>query len=303
MPDYPSKNIDFIGDVHADYSKLKKLLSALGYVRKHETYVHPKGRKALFLGDLINVGHNNLKVLNLVQSMCEQGNAFCICGNHEFFLLVLYYSYPGFFTKKAVPATYEMYLPLLKEIQKEKTFEKVIQWLSSIPLAIKTENFSAVHAYWNENNYELLRNASEGNLNAGAIALQYSKNPEIRKAAFETVYGKRMEVPGVTLNNQPVKFRYKWWDVKPGCSYKSIIVNNRHLPVPDYPVPINDIRLLQPTYNNYPVFFGHYWLKTTPFLTHQNFCCLDFGGAKGGKLSSYRFDESANLVDENIIYV
>jgi protein phosphatase len=76
---------DIIGDVHGCYDELVKLLAELGYEVNADTYKarHPKGRQAVFLGDLVDLGPNSGGVLRLVMGMVERGSALCVPGNHE----------------------------------------------------------------------------------------------------------------------------------------------------------------------------------------------------------------------------
>ncbi len=74
---------DIIGDVHGCRYELEKLLKKLGYEKVDETYVHPEGRKAVFLGDVIDRGTENLKTLKLIMKMCEHGSAYMTLGNHD----------------------------------------------------------------------------------------------------------------------------------------------------------------------------------------------------------------------------
>jgi protein phosphatase len=70
---------DIIGDVHGCCDELEELLAKLGYVGGK----HPQGRKAIFVGDLVDRGPRVVDVLRLVQKMVETGNAFCVPGNHD----------------------------------------------------------------------------------------------------------------------------------------------------------------------------------------------------------------------------
>jgi len=76
---------DIIGDVHGCFDELATLLSKLGYemdgprTRAH----HPAGRRALFVGDLVDRGPASSAVLRLVMGMIADGDAVCIPGNHE----------------------------------------------------------------------------------------------------------------------------------------------------------------------------------------------------------------------------
>ncbi|MGV9571155.1 polynucleotide kinase-phosphatase [Streptomyces nigra] len=70
---------DIIGDVHGCASELEALLGKLGYVDG----VHPEGRTAVFVGDLVDRGPDSPGVLRRVMAMVKSGNAMCVPGNHE----------------------------------------------------------------------------------------------------------------------------------------------------------------------------------------------------------------------------
>ncbi|MEV4032762.1 polynucleotide kinase-phosphatase [Streptomyces umbrinus] len=70
---------DIIGDIHGCASELESLLGKLGYADG----VHPEGRTAVFVGDLVDRGPDTPGVLRRVMSMVGSGNALCVPGNHE----------------------------------------------------------------------------------------------------------------------------------------------------------------------------------------------------------------------------
>ena len=74
---------DIIGDVHGCYDELEDLLMQLGYEIAGEKIQTPPGRKAIFLGDLVDRGPDSPRVLELAMRMVEQGVALCIPGNHD----------------------------------------------------------------------------------------------------------------------------------------------------------------------------------------------------------------------------
>ena len=86
---------DIIGDVHGCCDELELLLEKLGYQATSgeqaplggAVFRHPEGRKAVFLGDLVDRGPRNLEVLRLVQGMVAAGSALCVPGNHDAKLL------------------------------------------------------------------------------------------------------------------------------------------------------------------------------------------------------------------------
>ena len=54
---------DIIGDIHGQYGKLEALLGKLGYSHRQGLWTPPDGRMAVFLGDLIDRGPEQLKTL------------------------------------------------------------------------------------------------------------------------------------------------------------------------------------------------------------------------------------------------
>lgn len=98
---------DIIGDIHGCANELESLLCKLGYVKELYTdkahvlqdpqcneseistvwgdctFRHPEGRRAIFLGDLIDRGPSSLGVLRIVRNMVVTHQALCVLGNHD----------------------------------------------------------------------------------------------------------------------------------------------------------------------------------------------------------------------------
>ncbi len=83
---------DVIGDIHGCRDELETLLTRLGYrierdERGRAVGAHTEGRRAVFLGDLVDRGPDTPGVLRLVMGMVAAGDALCVTGNHEAKLL------------------------------------------------------------------------------------------------------------------------------------------------------------------------------------------------------------------------
>jgi protein phosphatase len=79
---------DIIGDVHGCYDELLDLLALLGYADDGQGGMrHPAGRRAVFVGDLVDRGPGVLQVARLVMRMVMAGQAFCAPGNHDIKLM------------------------------------------------------------------------------------------------------------------------------------------------------------------------------------------------------------------------
>lgn len=76
---------DIIGDVHGCYDELCALLTKLGYTVDEAACaaIPPRGRMAVFVGDLCDRGPKNVQVLRLVMGMVQAGMARCVAGNHD----------------------------------------------------------------------------------------------------------------------------------------------------------------------------------------------------------------------------
>ncbi len=83
---------DIIGDVHGCTDELEALLGALGYRltwhhdREGERTVEvvaPKGRRLVFVGDLVDRGPRSPDALRIAMAATEAGIGFAIPGNHD----------------------------------------------------------------------------------------------------------------------------------------------------------------------------------------------------------------------------
>jgi protein phosphatase len=87
---------DIIGDIHGCFDELADLLTKLGYSIERQSdgagsqdysVKPPDGRKAIFLGDLVDRGPKIAEVLRLAMRMVADGTALCVPGNHDIKLL------------------------------------------------------------------------------------------------------------------------------------------------------------------------------------------------------------------------
>lgn len=78
---------DIIGDVHGCREELVQLLTQLGWTiegtREAPEVTPPPGRRAIFLGDLVDRGPDSPGALYLAMHMHQRGLALVIPGNHE----------------------------------------------------------------------------------------------------------------------------------------------------------------------------------------------------------------------------
>jgi protein phosphatase len=78
---------DIIGDVHGCADELETLLGELGYIvawdGKDVTVTPPEGRRAIFVGDLVDRGPRSPDALRIAKHMVDAGTGMAVVGNHD----------------------------------------------------------------------------------------------------------------------------------------------------------------------------------------------------------------------------
>ena len=83
-------NYIMIGDIHGQAKKLEQLLYRLGFAEVAGVYrpAHPGSEfgdtRLVFVGDFIDRGPDNQRVIEIVRRMMAEGQAMAVMGNHEF---------------------------------------------------------------------------------------------------------------------------------------------------------------------------------------------------------------------------
>lgn len=295
---------DFIGDVHGNAKKLLQLIDKLGYVRNDNGWMHHENRQIIILGDFINVGKESKKVLSILHELWEKNIACVLVGNHEYFLALNFLKNGTSVFEKNSKIFFE-YESLFNEFNSDYSeLVKHIEWFASLPLYFETVKFRAVHAYWNNSNISIIRNCNSLKDIFQARKQKLIKKEEVKSIVNETLNGKLIYHYNSWLFKKPQKFRIKWWNelYNKDLSDNIIVHNKTNLKSKKItPKLLPDFKPYQN--NEKPVFIGHYWLQTLPCLLKNNVCCLDFGAAKGGYLTAYRFNGEQKLDARNLVWV
>lgn len=313
------KAIDIIGDIHGYVEPLKCLLDALGYEPLGDVYRHPLGRKALFLGDLIDRGPDNVAVVRIVRKMVENGEAVCLMGNHELNAIHFATEHPTIAGRHLRPRTDRNLGQHLATLSQYHGLEDGgdqladdLEWFKTMPLWIDLPEFRAVHACWSENHIGTLSgylaqgDSSEDFWNATA-----KKGDPLKDAVEVVLKGAEVRLPtGIMFSDKDghvrSEARLAWW-VNDGSW------PDRVLGPPTLKSQLAAVDGSPPTGITYgpdekPIFFGHYWLQHRngrPWIAREpNMVCLDFSVAKpGGLLTAYRWDGEERLKDEKLVSV
>lgn len=81
-----SENYLAIGDIHGRFDLLELLLKKI-----HDAGIYEAGGyKLVFLGDMVDRGPDSFKVVDRIKSLCDNGKAIALRGNHEDMMLDYY---------------------------------------------------------------------------------------------------------------------------------------------------------------------------------------------------------------------
>ena len=301
---------DIIGDIHGYACKLEELLQKLGYSKKGQVYSHPE-RKVLFIGDYIDRGPQIRDTLEIVKAMVDSGSAIALMGNHEYNALCFHFESKdgGHLRKHKIKNIIQHYETLKQFQNKQSEYEEYLYWFKTLPIFFENDNFRAVHACWENNSIEYLRNKLVNiRLTDDLIYESVKKDTRFYSSIDTTLKGIEMNMPeGLFFTDKDgtkrSKIRIKWWEDPTMMTYNSISV----VPIDSLPKEKIDFSNFD-SYNFYsknekPVFFGHYWLDGMPSILKDNVCCLDYSVAKEGKLVAYRYNGESVLDNRNLIYV
>ena len=302
--------IDFIGDIHGYADKLEELLLKLGYTKNNGAYAHPD-RKVLFVGDYIDRGPKIRETLEIVKSMVDSENAIALMGNHEYNALCFHLQETegGHLRKHLIKNIIQHYETLRQFQNRQREYEDYLDWFKTLPLYHETDTFRAVHACWDNNNIDLLRQILVNDrLTDELIYKSVKKGSALNEAIDQTLKGKEMKMPeGLYFTDKDgtrrTEIRIKWWENPSAMTYKTISVEHIES-LPEKPIDVSELKSNDYYQSNdKKIFFGHYWLKGEPYLYRENICCLDYSVAKGGNLVAYRLNGESKLDKSCLIYV
>lgn len=180
----PAGPLDIVGDIHGEYDALRELLDHLGYDQQGR---HPQGRTLVFVGDFCDRGPNSPAVLALAQGLVESGRAAAVLGNHEINLLREdAKDGSGWFFDARVARDHDKYAPFRRPTQEQR--QKIVAFLSSLPIGLERPDLRVVHAAWQEAQIEAARR-----LPLGAVRGEYDRwEQAARQQARETALEERM---------------------------------------------------------------------------------------------------------------
>jgi len=141
---------DLIGDIHGQSEKLEELLQEMGYQLVNGCYQHID-RIVIYLGDFIDRGANQRKVIDIVRPMIEAKKAKAVLGNHELNAIAYHTACPvnaGEFMRPHTSKNFNQHEAFLQDYPDELERLDVINWFKTLPLWLDEGEFRVVHACW-----------------------------------------------------------------------------------------------------------------------------------------------------------
>ncbi|MDO0977761.1 metallophosphoesterase [Mycolicibacterium frederiksbergense] len=313
---------DVIGDVHGCADELEALLAQLGYAVRDGAYRHPD-RTAVFVGDLIDRGPAQLRVLQIVKAMVDAGSARMVLGNHEFNALAYATEWPRGSGKYLRPhddpdnpdaaKNERQHAEFLEQVTGEARAE-YLAWFRTQPLWLDLGGIRVVHACWHEASMAAL---GDDRISTDEQLVRASTKGDPIYEAVETL----LKGPEISLleHRQPPYLdkdghsrgaaRLRWWNetattLADLAEISSTFTTEDHQPYPALP----EVEVMQDFVyeGKVPVFYGHYWRQGSPRHLHDwtdYAACVDFSAVKGGALTAYRWSGETRIDPAHYVWV
>jgi len=313
------KGYDIIGDVHGCAEKLKALLRELGYRPDESGIYRHADRTAVFVGDLIDRGDEQLEVLELVEAMVDAGSARIVMGNHEFNAIAWATAHPdtGEPLRSHSAHNREQHKAFLK-LSEDRQLH-YIEWFTTLPLWLELGGIRVVHACWHRGSMDVVRAATGSNrLSTVEHVVEANRKGSGLYEAVEVL----LKGPEISLVDHDMvaywdheakkpreNARIRWWDhnveTLPRLAELSGVKLENHEDYPAYEPHDVDAKYLDYVYtDDVPLFYGHYWREWEPIHRDDwtaHTACVDFSAVRGGSMVAYRWNGEPEIHWENYI--
>jgi hypothetical protein len=303
---------DIIGDIHGYTQPLEVLLAKLGYQEQSGVYQHPQGNKVCFLGDFIDRGPQQKRVIEIIRNMMDNGHAISVMGNHEFNAICYAKQMDdGTYLRKHNPRNEETHKAFLEAYPfGSAEHAEVIEWFKTLPVYIDNNDFVAVHACWDERYLNVIQPLLDKNncLTAAAYdGYAVAKSPTykaieclMKGPEYTLPAGATFQTHEGTIRNQA---RIKWW-----ADQSQSVTERLFLPldqIDQRSKQVIDGGSLSEVFNGHaqdkPIFIGHYWLTGKPNLLADNIACLDYSVPKSAQQVAYSYRGEDKLTAKNFV--
>lgn len=314
---------DVIGDVHGNAHALDELLRALGYPEDPSTraYRHAE-RQAIFVGDLVDRGSGQLRVLDTVKKMTDSGSAQIVMGNHEFNAIAYDTPHPrgdGTFLRERSEKNEKQHRAFLEQVPDGER-APYLDWFLTMPLWLDLGDIRVVHACWHQPSMDVV--TAELGANRFSSRDEFVRATQRGDRLFEAIEI-LLKGPEVDLeahgqeayldkgDHLRTHARVAWWkDDASTLRDLAVMDGVRTASGATYPaLPDIEVPEAERSFSyrdSVPVFYGHYWREGAPEAGvdyTRRTACVDFSAGKGGKLMAYRWDGESEIRSDHYFCV
>jgi hypothetical protein len=299
---------DIIGDIHGHASALTALLQKMNYKKVNEVWQH-EGRKVIFVGDYIDRGPAIRDTLNIVRTMVENNKAIALMGNHEYNALAYDYKLPdGAFLRPHNDKNIKQHEKTLEQFEPyQEEWQDYLTWFYSLHLFLDLPELRAVHACWDQQDIDWLKDKDLYRMNKELLVSSHKKGSQEYQVINDILKGKEYMIPEEYAwkdkdGHDRTENRIKWWRDPQQSTHGELLF--------DCPPQLSNkamsekLNFISYSKDAPPVFFGHYWLNDSfPVMQASNVICLDYSIAKFGSLVAYRWSGEEKLNSRHFVSV
>lgn len=299
--------IDIIGDIHGYADKLIGLLTQLGYVHNGQYFEPPSNHRALFIGDLIDRGSQQLATLELVFAMLDADVADAVMGNHEYNALAyatIDPDEPDQYLRPHNAIHTAQHQAFLAEIAFGSDLHRY--WLArlyELPLWIETDYACFVHACWDVDSMAVLQPLLSANhcLTERALIMTSQKHSLPYEALERVLKGVETPLPaGLVITDKEgterSRVRVRWWLDELNKRTIHQIARAPDSGLAQIPIDALAENIDFTLKTDKLVFVGHYWLTGEPQPLSAQVICTDYSAAvDSGYLTCYQLETTKSL--------
>lgn len=313
---------DIIGDIHGQAGKLERLLQHLGYAPSGRGYRAPAGRQAIFLGDLIDRGPTQMRVLEVVRAMVDSGDARSIMGNHEFNAIAYATEDPRMPGECLRPnrgnsgkcaKNREQHMEFLEQVGEGSAAHRAwVEWFKTLPAFIDLGGIRVVHGCWDQDAVNTLAAAGWGQQALSQDLLLAVCQLDADGQESPMMRARKLLTCGLEIPLPSGRFIQD----KAGHQHKEIRIANWR----DWASELHEVALVAPGQEDQlqgmewpaslvisaiegaPIFVGHHWFSGHPKIESPKLACLDWSAARDGPLVAYRWDGEGELSNDKLAW-
>ena len=305
---------DVISDIHGHAGALEALLRKLDFAKRDGVWQHSE-RGALFAGDFVDRGPENLRTCQIVIDMIEAGSARAVMGNHEFNHVTLNIPNPdraGEFLRPHTQKNLQQAEATLREFEAAPELKaKILTWMRGLPLWLDLPNLRVVHASWDQASQNALLPWLDERLalKPEGFHAAAQKGHPAQIARDVLINGPEWRLPhGIKLcdkdGHEREEGRLKWWlSNRNQLTWRDALIGPPSLieQLPPDRIELKEFPGVDA--DPRPIIFGHYWMDAPLSVLGPLHACVDASVARGGKLAAYRFSGEPVLTSDHFVYV